>query len=80
MNIDVQVLKNIETQQGIGFDELLQTIASALLFAYTDNLETPRTRTTRRASTSTLKQAMSPSWSPNSTLMAKSSRSTTPPQ
>lgn len=42
MNIDVQVLKNIETQQGIGFDELLQTIASALLFAYTDNLETPQ--------------------------------------
>lgn len=42
MNIDVQVLKNIEAQQGIGFDELLETIASALLFAYTDNLEHPQ--------------------------------------
>lgn len=34
MNIDIQALKNIESQAGIQVDDLLETIAGALLFAY----------------------------------------------
>ena len=36
MNIDLNALKVIEDKQGIAVDDLLTTIASALLFAYLD--------------------------------------------
>ncbi len=41
MNIDLNALKAIEAQQGIAVEDLLETIASALLFAYRDFKETP---------------------------------------
>ncbi|WIM66835.1 transcription termination factor NusA [Corynebacterium breve] len=41
MNIDISALSAIEKQEGISVDELLQTIAQALLFAYRDYRETP---------------------------------------
>lgn len=41
MNIDLNALKTISQQQGIPFDDLLETIASALLWAYRDYRETP---------------------------------------
>ena len=34
MNIDIAALRTIQTQQGIPVGDLLQTIASALLFSY----------------------------------------------
>ena len=34
MNIDLNALKAIEEQQGIPMDDLLGTIANALLFSY----------------------------------------------
>lgn len=39
MNIDLNALKVIETQHGIEVEQLLETIARALLFAYQDNLD-----------------------------------------
>ncbi|WP_018298017.1 transcription termination factor NusA [Corynebacterium lubricantis] len=39
MNIDISALSAIEKQEGISVDEMLQTIAQALLFAYRDNKE-----------------------------------------
>lgn len=41
MNIDMNALKAIEQNQGIPVDELLETIASALLWAYKDYREHP---------------------------------------
>lgn len=41
MNIDLGALKAIEAQQGIAVEDLLETIASALLFAYRDFKEAP---------------------------------------
>jgi len=41
VNIDLNALKAIEAQQGIAVEDLLETIASALLFAYRDFKETP---------------------------------------
>ncbi|QYH19572.1 transcription termination/antitermination protein NusA [Corynebacterium aquatimens] len=42
MNIDMGALRAIEKNQGIPFDELLQTIASSLLWAYRDYRENPQ--------------------------------------
>ena len=42
MNIDLNALKAIETNQGIAVEELLDTIASALLWAYRDYREQPQ--------------------------------------
>lgn len=42
MNIDLNALKAIETNQGIAVDELLDTIAAALLWAYRDYREHPQ--------------------------------------
>lgn len=42
MNIDVQALKAIEEQAGIEVEDLLGTIANALLFAYLDYKENPK--------------------------------------
>lgn len=41
MNIDLSALQTIEKQHGIGVDDLLTTIAEALLWAYSDNREAP---------------------------------------
>lgn len=41
MNIDISALNAIEKQEGIGVDDLLGTIAQALLFAYRDSKEAP---------------------------------------
>ncbi|MCP1386595.1 transcription termination factor NusA [Corynebacterium sp. TA-R-1] len=42
MNIDMNALRAIEQNQGIPFEELLQTIAGALLWAYRDYREAPQ--------------------------------------
>ncbi|WP_115684437.1 transcription termination factor NusA [Corynebacterium senegalense] len=41
MNIDLSALQTIEKQHGIGVDDLLTTIAEALLWAYRDYREAP---------------------------------------
>ena len=41
MNIDMGALRAIERDQGISFNELLETIANALLWAYRDYREHP---------------------------------------
>ena len=41
MNIDLNALKSISTQQGISFNDLLETIAGALLLAYREYREAP---------------------------------------
>ena len=41
MNIDLNALKNIEAQQGIPMDDLLSTIANALLYSYREFKEVP---------------------------------------
>ncbi|SER42191.1 transcription termination factor NusA [Corynebacterium cystitidis] len=41
MNIDIAALNAIEKQEGISVDELLKTIAEALLFAYRDSKDVP---------------------------------------
>lgn len=43
MNIDLNALKNIEAQQGIPMDDLLSTIANALLYSYREFKEVPAT-------------------------------------
>ena len=43
MNIDLNALKNIEAQQGIPMDDLLSTIANALLYSYREFKEAPAT-------------------------------------
>lgn len=47
MNIDINALKTIEKNQGIAMSELLETIASALLWAYRDYRETPQEEGTK---------------------------------
>lgn len=47
MNIDINALKTIEKNQGIPMSELLETIASALLWAYRDYRETPQEEGTK---------------------------------
>ncbi|WBT07896.1 transcription termination factor NusA [Corynebacterium sp. SCR221107] len=47
MNIDIQALKNIESQAGIKVDDLLETIANALLFAYREFKDTKPSPTSK---------------------------------
>ncbi len=47
MNIDVQALKAIETEKGIRVDDLVRTIATALLHSYLDYQETEQSDNTK---------------------------------
>lgn len=47
MNIDLNALKNIEAQQGIPMDDLLSTIANALLYSYREFKEVPAAEGTK---------------------------------
>ncbi|MHA2789213.1 transcription termination factor NusA [Corynebacterium sp. S7] len=47
MNIDIAALSAIEKQEGISVDDLLQTIAQALLFAYREHKEAPAAANTK---------------------------------